>query len=126
MSAVVRASQRRRTETPTGVMSTHASPTLGATVGLSLWEVAMASGASGPVHVFDSEQIWTVLDGELVVVIGDRIEVLGPGDTVVIPEGIERQVTARADVRLLVCGHGNAIARVPGEQESRGTPAWIA
>ena len=34
---------------------------------------------------------------------------LGRGDTVVIPEGLERQVTARTDVHLLVCGHGNAI-----------------
>lgn len=125
MFTVVRASQRRRTETPTGVMSTLASPTLASTAGLSLWEVAMTPGASGPVHVIDSEQIWTVLEGELTVAIAGQSEVLESGDTVVIPEGMERQVTARTDVRLLVCGHGNADARVPGEQESRGTPPWI-
>lgn len=86
----------------------------------------MAASASGPLHVFDSEQIWTVLDGELSVVVDGQTEILGPGDTVVMPEGLERQVTARTDVHLLVCGHGGAIARVPGESESRGTPAWIA
>jgi quercetin dioxygenase-like cupin family protein len=123
---VIRATERRRTQTPAGVMTTHASPTLGATDGLSMWEVGMTEGASGPLHVFDSEQIWTVIDGELSVVIAGQAEILGRGDTVVIPEGLERQVAARTDVRLLVCGHANAIARVPGEPEPRGTPAWIA
>jgi quercetin dioxygenase-like cupin family protein len=107
-------------------MTTYASPTLGATAGLSMWEVDMAENASGPLHVFDSEQIWTVLDGELSVVIAGQTEELGRGDTVVIPEGLERQVTARTNVHLLVCGHGRAIARVPGEAEPRGTPSWIA
>ena len=86
----------------------------------------MTESASGPLHVFDSEQIWTVLDGKLSVVIAGQTEILDCGDTVVIPEGLERQVTARTDAHLLVCGHGNAIARVPGEAEPRGTPAWIA
>lgn len=126
MSYVIRATERRRSETPAGVMTTHASPTLGVTAGLSMWEVEMTGGASGPLHVFDSEQVWTVLDGELSVAIAGRTEILGRGDTVVIPAGLERQVAARTDVQLLVCGHGSAIARVPGEPEPRGTPAWIA
>ncbi|MDQ1733640.1 MAG: hypothetical protein QOK10_3799 [Pseudonocardiales bacterium] len=125
MTHVIRATERRRSETPAGVMTTHASPTLGATAGLSVWEVAMTEGTSGPLHVFDSEQIWTVLEGEVSVIIAGRTEVLGHGDTVVIPEELERQITARTGVRLLVCGHGDAIARVPGEPEPRGTPAWI-
>jgi quercetin dioxygenase-like cupin family protein len=91
-----------------------------------MWEVVMTQSASGPLHVFDSEQIWTVLGGELSVVIAGQTENLVPGDTVVIPEGLERQVTARTDVHLLVCGHGCAIAKVPGEAEPRGTPPWIA
>jgi quercetin dioxygenase-like cupin family protein len=91
-----------------------------------MWEVAMTAGASGPLHVFDSEQVWTVLDGELSVVIAGETEILAGGDTVVMPEGLERQVSARTDVRVLVCGHSNAIARVPGEPAPRGTPAWIA
>ena len=126
MAHVIRATQRRRSETPTGVMTTNASPTLGPTTGLSMWEVDMTEGASGPLHVFDSEQIWTVLDGELSVAIAGETEILSSGDTVVMPEGVERQVAANSDVRLLVCGYGNAIARVPGEPEPRGTPAWIA
>jgi quercetin dioxygenase-like cupin family protein len=126
LSYVIRATERRRSETPAGVMTTRASPTLGATAGLSMWEVGMTEGASGPLHTFDSEQIWAILDGELAVTIAGQTEILGRGDTVVIPAGLERQVAAATDVRLLVCGHGNAIARVPGEPEPRGTPAWIA
>jgi quercetin dioxygenase-like cupin family protein len=126
VSPVVRAAERRRSETPAGVMTTNASPTLGTTAGLSMWEVAMTAGASGPLHVFDSEQIWTVLDGRLSVAIAGQSEVLGRGDTIVIPAELERKVSALTDVRLLVCGYGSAIARVPGEPEPRGIPAWIA
>ena len=126
MSPVVRTTERRRSETPTGVMTTLASPTLGATTGLSMWEVAMTAGASGPLHVFDSEQIWTVLHGELSVATAGQREDLRSGDTIVIPANLERQVFAQTDVRLFVCGHGNAVAQVPGEPEPRGTPAWIA
>ena len=126
MSYVIRVTERRRCETPVGAMTTHASPTIGCTAGLSMWAVEMTEGASGPVHVFDSEQIWTVLEGECLVHVAGKTEILGRGDTVVMPPKLERQVAARSDVRLLVCGHGNAIARVPGEPEPRGTPAWIA
>jgi len=126
VSPIVRTTERRRSETPAGVMTTLASPTVGATTGLSMWEVTMTAGASGPLHVFDSEQIWTVLDGELSVAIAGQREDLGSGDTIVIPAGLERQVFAQTGVRLIVCGHGDAIAQVPGEPAPRGTPAWIA
>jgi quercetin dioxygenase-like cupin family protein len=125
VSPVIRTTERRRSETPAGVMTTLASPTVGATAGLSMWEVAMTAGASGPLHLFDSEQIWTVLDGELSVAIGGQREDIRSGDTVVIPADLERQISARTDVRLLVCGHASAVARVPGEPGPRGTPAWI-
>jgi quercetin dioxygenase-like cupin family protein len=126
VSPVIRATERRRVETPAGVMRTHASPTLGATDGLSMWEVEMAAGAAGPVHVFDSEQIWTVLDGELSVAIDGRTEIVSRGDSIVIPAELERQVSALTNVRLLVCGHASASAQVPGEPVPRGTPPWIA
>ncbi len=126
MSPVVHTAERRRSETPAGVMTTLASPTVGAAAGLSMWQVEMTAGASGPLHVFDSEQTWTLLDGELSVAIAGQCEDIRSGDTVVIPADLERQLFARTDVRLLVCGHGNAIARVPGEPEPRGVPAWIA
>ncbi|HEY1616149.1 MAG TPA: cupin domain-containing protein [Streptosporangiaceae bacterium] len=107
-------------------MTTLASPTQGETADLSLWEVEMTEGGFGPLHVFDTEQIWTVLKGEVSVEIAGKAQTLGAGDTLVIPAELERKVTARSDARLIVCGHGSAIARVPGEPAPRGTPAWIA
>ena len=126
MISTVRAIENRRTETPNATMTTLASPTLGATDGLSMWYVEMAEGAQGPRHVFDSEQLWTVLEGELSVLVAAETAELRAGDTLVLPAGVERQISATAPVRLLVCGHGDAVARVPGEDASRGTPPWIA
>lgn len=88
--------------------------------------VPAALRAAGPLHVIDSEQIRTVLDGELTVAITGESHGISAGDTVVIPADQERQVAAGTDVRLLVCGHASAVARIPGEAEPRGTPPWIA
>lgn len=126
MPSAVRAAERRRTETPNATMTTLASPTLGPTAGLSLWQVEMEGGASGPLHVFDREQLWTVLDGELTITVAGTPADLAEGDTIVIPAGVERQVHARIPARALVCGAGDAVVAVPGEELSRGTPPWIA
>jgi quercetin dioxygenase-like cupin family protein len=107
-------------------MTTFASPTLGPTSGSSLWQVEMAAGARGPWHVFDSEQLWTVLEGEASVIVGDQVCALGPGDTIVLPASVERQISATTRVRLVVCGRGDAVVWVPGEDTPRGTPPWIA
>ena len=122
---LIRAAERRRSETPNGVMTTSASPSLGDTAGLSLWWVEMAPGASGPVHTFDAEQLWSVVDGTATVTIdGTRLEVAA-GDTVVLPAGAVRQIQASSALRVAVCGSGNAVASVPGEAQSRGVPPWI-
>lgn len=111
----------RTTETPNAVMTTFASPSL-STTELSLWTVAMRAGQRGPLHAFDSEQIWHVLDGELDIS-GTR---LAAGDTRVLGAGELREVTARTDVHVLACGRGDAVVRVDGEDAPRGVPPWIA
>jgi quercetin dioxygenase-like cupin family protein len=126
MPATVRVAESRRTETPNATMTTLASPTLGPTDGLSLWQVAMEAGITGPQHVFDTEQLWTVLDGEVTIAVDGAPTELTAGDTIVIPAGVERQVTARTAARLIVCGAGDAVVTVPGEEKPRGTPPWIA
>lgn len=116
----------RRTETPTGVMTTLASPTQGSDH-LSLWQVEMDEGAQGPVHVLDSEQIWTVISGSVTIAGENDQEIqLAPGDAAVLAPDEERQVTADAASVLVVCGRGDAIASVPGEEQPRGVPPWIA
>jgi quercetin dioxygenase-like cupin family protein len=116
----------RTTVTPNATMTTLASPTLGATSGRSLWLVDMIAGATGPTHVFDTEQIWTVIDGHATIEIDGVARPLDAGDTLVIPAGAERQVHATTACRMLVTGDATATASVPGESVSRGTPAWIS
>lgn len=126
MPHTVRATQTRRTETPNATMTTLASPTLGTSAGLSLWQVEMAGGARGPRHSVDSEQLWTILSGELSIAVAGKEERLGAGDTIVLRSDTERQISATTAARLLVCGHGDAVVRVAGEDRPRGTPPWIA
>jgi quercetin dioxygenase-like cupin family protein len=123
---VVRASDARRTETPNAVMTTLASPSQGRTNELSMWLVEMRDGQQGPLHVFDVEQIWHVLSGEIEVTMDGKPLQLGVGDTVVIPAGVERRIRAHSLVRLVVCGRGHGIAAVPGETTSRGVPPWAS
>lgn len=122
----VRAGETRTTETPNAEMTTLASPTLGTTEALSLWRVAMREGQRGPLHVFDAEQVWTVLEGRFRIESRGGALELGAGDTVVLPEHAERQITALEDSVALVAGDGTASVMVPGEDAPRGTPPWIA
>ena len=116
----------RTTETPNAVMTTLASPTLGPTAGLSLWEVAMDDGQQGPVHAFDAEQVWHVVEGELAIDAGGAVRAVPAGASVVLPAGVDRQVTARGRTRAIVAGHGTSRVQVPGEATDRGTPPWVA
>ncbi|HTW06984.1 MAG TPA: cupin domain-containing protein [Acidimicrobiales bacterium] len=120
------ASRARRTETPNALMTTLASPTQGGTASLSMWLVDMRAGQQGPLHIFDVEQIWHVLQGQVDIAVDAEHAVLGPGDTLVLAAGARRQVSALADARLVVCGRADAAASVPGEATSRGAPPWIS
>ncbi|TWD81170.1 cupin domain [Kribbella amoyensis] len=115
----------RVTETPNAVMTTYASPTQGSTE-LSLWKVEMKGGAQGPLHVVDSEQIWTALTGTASVELGDGTLHLTPGETAVFPADTPRRITANGDFTALVAGYGTATVTVPGETTGRGTPPWIS
>jgi quercetin dioxygenase-like cupin family protein len=126
MTATVRAAENRRTATPNATMTTLASPTLGPTACLSLWRVEMVAGAGGPLHVFDREQVWTLVEGEASARVGGESVDLEAGDTIVLAPGAERQIVARSDARFVVCGSGDAIVSLPGEDAPRGTPDWIA
>ena len=126
MFTVVSRTQARTTVTPNATMTTLASPTVGATSGLSLWQVAMDAGQQGPWHTFDTEQLWTVQSGTVNVASLDGHVVLRPGDTIVVPAGAERQITAASDARLIVCGPADGVATARGEDAPRGTPAWIS
>ncbi|MEU6227170.1 cupin domain-containing protein [Streptomyces sp. NPDC047042] len=122
---VIHRAASRRTETPNAVMTTLASPTLGG-AGLAVWRVDMRPGATGPLHVFDAEQVWTVLDGGATVEIEGGTHVLVPGDTVVMPAEVARRVYAdpEAGFAAIVAAAPGAGASAPGGTE-KTVPAWV-
>ncbi|MUN38922.1 cupin domain-containing protein [Actinomadura litoris] len=94
---LVRDAESRRTDTPNGTMTTFASPTQGGTSGLAVWRVDMHAGRTGPRHAFDTEQVWTFLEGTATIDLDGRTLEAGPGDTLVLPAGAPRQMTAAPD-----------------------------
>jgi quercetin dioxygenase-like cupin family protein len=100
---VIRSSESRRTETPNAVMTTLASPTQGCAA-TAVWRVDMQPGQRGPLHAVDTEQVWTVLDGRARVVLGADAIDIGPGDTLVMPADVPRQITADAAAGVVLIG----------------------
>jgi quercetin dioxygenase-like cupin family protein len=88
-------------ETPNAVMRTLAAPSRGATE-LAVWEVSMRAGQRGPEHVASREQVWTVLEGELKVHVGEEHHAACEGGTLRIPPEVPRQVAAETNARALV------------------------
>jgi quercetin dioxygenase-like cupin family protein len=122
---VVRTSDARRSSTPNATMTTFASPTLGGAE-VALWQVEMVPGATGPLHWFDVEQVWTVLAGAARIELGDEPVDVGPGDTVVMPAELPRRVHAdpEAGFTAMVAAPGGALATAPGAEPV--LPPWIA
>lgn len=122
---VVHANETRRTETANAVMTTLASPTLSNTRDFSVWQVDLGAGARGPVHVMDSEQVWTMLAGDASCVVEEVHYDLTEGDTIRITGGVTRQFVAKTATVFLVCGRSDAQASTP-TSEHPVTPPWIA
>ncbi len=122
---VIRRADSRRTRTPNAVMTTFASPTQGGS-GIALWRVDMAPGAAGPLHAFDTEQVWTVLDGGATVTLDGEDLTVAAGDSVVLPAGALRRITAdpRTGVAAVAAAAAGARAAVPGDEPV--LPAWLA
>ncbi len=123
---LVRRAEARRTETPNAVMTTLASPTQGGAAG-SIWRVEMAAGQCGPDHLFDVEQVWTVLAGSGEVTVDGLAERVTGGDTVVIPSGVLRRIRATPEdgLSMIVTGAAEGRATLP-DGTDHGVPPWIA
>ncbi|WP_406641727.1 cupin domain-containing protein [Amycolatopsis sp. WGS_07] len=124
----------RRTETPNAVMTTLASPTQGGSQ-LAVWRVEMAPGAVGPVHAFDTEQVWTILDGGAEITLDGVVEPLTKGETVVLAADAERQVRADPEhgMAAIVCAPGSTRVYRTGVVPACATadgdkilPDWVA
>ncbi|WP_336158117.1 cupin domain-containing protein [Amycolatopsis sp. VC5-11] len=130
--AVIRDS--RRTETPNAVMTTLASPTQGGSQ-QAVWRVEMVPGAVGPVHAFDTEQVWTILGGAAEITVGGVVEAVKEGETVVLPADAERRVRAdaRSGMVAIACASGSTRVYRTGVVPACATadgdkilPDWVA
>ncbi|REE96970.1 cupin domain-containing protein [Thermomonospora umbrina] len=121
---LIRRSDRRRSETPNAVMTTFASPSQGG-AGHAMWRVDMAPGARGPLHSFDAEQIWAVVEGGATVELDGASFAVEPGDTVVLPAGTTRRINADTDhgFAAIVSAPAGAEARVDGSPDTV-VPPW--
>jgi quercetin dioxygenase-like cupin family protein len=93
ISALIRGAEARRTQVPSGLVTTLASPAQGR-AGLAVWRMDITPGAAGPVHAYDTEQVWTVISGAATVELDGGAITVAPGDTLVIPAGAARQMIA--------------------------------
>jgi quercetin dioxygenase-like cupin family protein len=114
----------RRTETPGGIMTTLASPTQG-DAQVALWRVEGKPDTAGPVHTISADQVWTFLDGGASVRLGEEELTAKAGDTVVMPAGVARQVTADDAGFVAICA-APADARASVDGKDFGVPPWIA
>lgn len=123
---VIRHAECRRTETLNAVMTTLASPTQGGGR-QAVWRVDMRPGQAGPPHAFDSDQVWTVLDGGATIELDGRPVAIAPGDTIVMSAGTPRRVVADPDAGFaaIVAAPAGARAALP-DGTDKGVPAWIA
>ncbi|SNR22793.1 cupin domain-containing protein [Actinomadura mexicana] len=111
---LIRNAESRRTETPNGVMTTAATPTQGGTEGIAVWRQEVPPGRTGPLHAFDTEQVWTILDGTATVDLDGRRLEAGAGDTVVLPADAPRRFTAGdTGFTAVVAAHAGCLAYDP-------------
>ncbi|MBP2325425.1 quercetin dioxygenase-like cupin family protein [Kibdelosporangium banguiense] len=112
----------RRTETPNAQLDSLATPSLGSKE-LSTWRVTMQPGAQGPVHIIDREQVWMPLSGSLEFIVDGEGTVAGPGQAVILPAGVVRQVkVADGPAEAMVCMAVGGHALAPGNDERHPLP----
>ncbi len=100
-------------ETPNAVMRVYAGRAATGSA-LAMWRAEMGSGASGPLHAASTEQVLVVLEGRLRAVVDGEEQLLEPGDSLTLPAGVERQLSALAEhgVVTLTAAEPGATARV--------------
>lgn len=93
---VINETADRTIETPNAVMTRLAAPSVGS-VALSTWRVRMSAAVTGPLHVIDQEQVWTVLSGSFEVTAEGEEATVEAGQTLVLPAGAARRIRTGAE-----------------------------
>ncbi|MFD0350686.1 cupin domain-containing protein [Kitasatospora aburaviensis] len=82
----------------------------------------MAAGQTGPEHVIDREQVWTVTAGVLEVTCDARTERVAAGQTFVLPPHVIRRIHAPEAAEAHVAMRADGVASVPGAEGTRVLP----
>ena len=123
--SLIQSGTNRSTVTPNATMVTLASPSTSGTTELSVWRTSMSAQSSGPVHRFDTEQVWTLLQGRAEITVDESPIAMGQGDTLTLAPNVTRRVQAVTDCLFVVCGKAETSVHVLGEETPRPTPEWI-
>ena len=117
---IVRSTETRRTATPAAVMTTLASPTLGAAAN-PIWKVEAPAGQAGPLHHIDTEQVWTLLHGTATLALDTTTTELTEGDT-------PRRFTPGPETGFtaIVTGPAPMHAYMPDDTDTRNPLPWAA
>ena len=98
---------------------------------VSVVESALPAGAAGPpLHVHDFDEAFYVLEGEIVVQLGDTVRAFGPGELAFAPRRVAHTLanpTARPARYLLVCtpaGFERTLARRAAAEAGTEPPEW--
>ncbi|MGI5199251.1 cupin domain-containing protein [Streptomyces sp. CA-288835] len=91
---------------------------------LCAWRGEIPAGTQAPAHTVNREEIFHLLEGELLITLDDRTERIAPGDTVIINPGTTLRVenpTDRTAVSWVTTSIGLEAELADG---SRITPPW--
>jgi quercetin dioxygenase-like cupin family protein len=108
----IRLDDARSTVTPAATMRTYASPTTAMPADVAVWRTEMPAGSSGPLHTVDTDQVVVVVEGRLAAEVDGRGCQVPAGDSLVLPAGAQRRLTAEDDVVTLTASTPAATARV--------------
>ena len=100
-----------------------ATPTRG-TVDTAVWTVEIEPGTPATPHSLTREEVFVVLEGIAAVRIGGDEEVAAAGDAIVVPAGVDFELTNAGDapMRLVCCFPVGGQARLG--DGSTFTPPW--
>ncbi|WP_328774368.1 cupin domain-containing protein [Streptomyces sp. NBC_00286] len=120
---VVRSSEAVTHEIHGARFISYATPRTGSKE-LCAWRGEIPAGTKAPAHTVNREEIFHLLEGELLITLDDRTERIAPGDTVIINPGATLRVenpTDRTAVSWVTTSIGLEAELTDG---SRITPPW--
>jgi quercetin dioxygenase-like cupin family protein len=120
---LIRAGDAAVHTTPNATMAVLAAPAAGSAE-LAVWRVRMQPGQEGPVHRLDGEQVIVILDGAAEATVAGELLHVGPGDSLIIAAGQDRQIRAPTGLTAIVTTPAGV--RVDADDRHRAPLPWAS